>query len=116
MTRSPFAQASGAPHGDSRGLERFALGPLVCRRTYESRRRRIRQYERYYMVEVERFEPEMSDAVEARTVDLLRWWSLAELGTTQEEVIPGSLAAIVASFMKDGAPAGELEIDLVVES
>jgi 8-oxo-dGTP pyrophosphatase MutT (NUDIX family) len=97
------------------GLERFTLGPLVYRRTYESGRRAIRQHERYYVVAVERFDPVMSDPVEARTVDALRWWPLAELETTREEVIPPSLAAIVARFIREGAPVGEIEVELKVE-
>ncbi|HMJ03966.1 MAG TPA: NUDIX domain-containing protein, partial [Conexibacter sp.] len=63
------------------GLERFVLGPLVWRRqhTFNWLGRRIHQREQYYVVQTERFTPRMSDPIEAKTIDQLRWWTAAEL-------------------------------------
>jgi len=99
------------------GLERFTLGPLIWRRqhTFNWLGRRIRQREQYYVVETERFAARMSDPVEAKTVDQLRWWSSAELHETRECLTPLSLAKIVASFVRDGAPAGELEVEMLID-
>ena len=99
------------------GLEQFTLGPLVWRRqhTFDWLGRRIRQREQYYVVETERFMPTMSDPIESKTVDQLRWWTTEELGDAKERLTPLSLAQIVARFVRDGAPNREIEVELLVD-
>ena len=63
------------------GLAAFDIGPLVWRRqhTFNWDGRRICQREHYHIVDVDRFEPQMSDQREARTLDQFRWWRIGEL-------------------------------------
>jgi 8-oxo-dGTP pyrophosphatase MutT (NUDIX family) len=58
------------------GLDAFAMGPLVWRRehTCDWNDRRVCQREHCHIVEVERFEPCMSDRTEARSLDRFLWW------------------------------------------
>ncbi len=99
------------------GLTRFELGPLVWLRqhTFNWAGRRICQSERYHVVHVERFEPEMSDALEAHVLQSFRWCPLAELAALAEPVAPRSLHAIVASYLEQGAPPGPLELEVLVD-
>jgi 8-oxo-dGTP pyrophosphatase MutT (NUDIX family) len=70
--------------------------------------RRYRQSERFYLARVERWEVDTSGftAVELRSVDGHRWWSLAELRATSDRIYPASLADLVAGLV--GTPAGEV--------
>ena len=99
------------------GLTEFTLGPLVWRRqhTFNWAGRRILQRERYHVVEIEKFEATMNDPIEAKTIDLFRWWPVAELSTTAEKLTPLSLARIMTSYLRDGAPAGPLEVEVLVD-
>jgi 8-oxo-dGTP pyrophosphatase MutT (NUDIX family) len=99
------------------GLERFELGPLVWRRqhTFDWAGRRMHQREQYYVVETERFSPRMSDLIEAKVIDQLRWWTSVELRETSERLTPLSLATIVTGFVRDGAPRGELDVETLID-
>jgi 8-oxo-dGTP pyrophosphatase MutT (NUDIX family) len=99
------------------GLADVRLGPLVWRRqhTFDWGRRRIRQREDYYVVHVDRFEPHMSDEVEARVLDRFQWWSVDALGRTDEDLTPTSLHDIVARYLRDGAPRGPLALEVLVD-
>lgn len=99
------------------GLEHFEIGPIVWRRqhTFNWGEQRVCQREQYHMVRIERFEPKMSDAVEAKILDQFRWWPVAELATLSERLIPLSLADIVRRYMTDGAPPGALEVEVLVD-
>lgn len=57
----------------------------------------------------------MSDPIEAKTVDLLRWWSLTELTETNEQLTPLSLATIVTDFVRDGAPPAAIDLEMLVD-
>ena len=83
------------------GLRQFDVGPLVWLRqhTFNWGGERIRQSERYYIVQVERFEPKMSDAVEAQVLQQFRWWSMPELMKAEERLTPLSLATIVSGLV-----------------
>jgi 8-oxo-dGTP pyrophosphatase MutT (NUDIX family) len=89
------------------GLEEFAMGPLLWRRqhTFTWGEKRYCQRELYHAVHVPRFEPRMTDAVEARTLDQFRWWPLAELKRTHERLTPISLPHIVSDYLAAGPPA-----------
>jgi 8-oxo-dGTP pyrophosphatase MutT (NUDIX family) len=99
------------------GLEDFTVGPLVWRRqhTFNWAGRRIRQRERYLVVEVEKFVPQMLDPIESKVIDCLRWWSAPELSSTRECLTPLSLAEIVARYIRDGAPREPLDIEVLVD-
>jgi 8-oxo-dGTP diphosphatase len=88
------------------GLVDFRIGALVWRRhhTFDWGIRRISQREEYRIVEVERFEPVMTDEVEARTVVEHRWWPVSELHHAPEPLTPLSLSAILSRYLSDGAP------------
>jgi 8-oxo-dGTP pyrophosphatase MutT (NUDIX family) len=99
------------------GLERFEVGPLLWLRqhTFDFDGRRICQNERYYLVQVPRFEPSMTDAVEARVLQEFRWWQLAELAATRESISPISLASIVSNYLALGAPSEPLALEVLVD-
>jgi 8-oxo-dGTP pyrophosphatase MutT (NUDIX family) len=99
------------------GLETFDVGPLVWRRqhTFDWAGRRILQRERYHVIEVEKFVPRMTDPIESKTVDCFRWWSQHELSSTRECLTPLSLADIVASYIRDGAPREPLDVEVLVD-
>jgi hypothetical protein len=99
------------------GLSRFALGPLLHRRqhTFNWVGRRLCQRERLYAVHAERFDPRMSDLVEATVLQHFRWWRMDELSSTREDLTPRSLAAIVARYVRDGAPREPLEVEVLVD-
>lgn len=96
------------------GLLRFDVGPLVWLRqhTFDWGGQRIRQSERYYIVQADRFEPKMSDAVEALVLQQFRWWSLRELTNAEERLTPLSLATIVSEYLLRCPPNGPLEMEV----
>jgi 8-oxo-dGTP pyrophosphatase MutT (NUDIX family) len=99
------------------GLEDFSVGPLVWRRqhTFTWLGRRIRQRERYHVIEVDKFVPVMSDPIESKTIDCFRWWPEQDLSATHESLAPLSLSAIVTKYIRDGAPREPLEIEVLVD-
>ena len=42
----------------------------------------------------------MSDASEARYIDKLHWWSLADLARTEERIYPSDLSAILQLYLQ----------------
>jgi 8-oxo-dGTP pyrophosphatase MutT (NUDIX family) len=99
------------------GLEDFVLGPLVWRRqhTFNWGDLRMCQYEEFHIAHVERFEPRMSDAVEAKILDRFCWWPLDELTKINEPLVPTSLVEIVKHYLADGAPRETLALDEVID-
>src|SRR6266852_1722489 len=75
------------------GLLDFEIGPRVWRRhhTFDWGEKRISQREEYRIVRVQRFEPRISDPIEAEAIDCFRWWSAAALRNCEEELTPLSL-------------------------
>jgi 8-oxo-dGTP pyrophosphatase MutT (NUDIX family) len=96
-------------------LTRFDVGPLVWLRehTFNWDSQRIRQSEQYYVIRVDRFEPKMSDANEARVLQQFRWWHASELAQTEEQLTPLALAAIVSEYLKHGPPKAPLEVEVL---
>ena len=88
------------------GLEGFAVGPVLWRRhhTFSWGERRISQREEFRVVHADRFDPVMTDAVEAEMLDVFRWWRAADLAGATERLAPPSLALIVARYLAGGAP------------
>ncbi len=99
------------------GLAEFQLGPMLLRRdhTFNWQGRRVRQRERLYLVETMRFEPRMSDVVEARVTAGFRWWRLDELRATGESVTPRHLAAIIEGWLRAGKTGDENEPDVRID-
>jgi 8-oxo-dGTP pyrophosphatase MutT (NUDIX family) len=99
------------------GLMAFETGPVVWRRhhTFNWGERRISQREEYRVVHLDRFEPLMTDVVEAESLECFRWWPLADLETTEERLTPLSLAAILRRYLSDGAPAELPEEEVLVD-
>ena len=99
------------------GLEQFEIGPLVWRRqhTFNWGEKRICQREQYHIVQVARFEPQMSDPVEAKILDRFRWWPVAELAHAHERLTPDQLAAIVARYLAHGPPSTPPEPEVLVD-
>lgn len=97
------------------GLTELELGPVVWRRqhTFTFDGRRLCQRERYYVAHVPRFEPRMTDSIEARVVRAFRWWPVSELASAKERLTPLSLARIVSGYLEHGPPLGPLEVELV---
>jgi 8-oxo-dGTP pyrophosphatase MutT (NUDIX family) len=84
----------------------FEAGPVVWRRhhTFNWGERRLSQREQYRVVHVDRFDPVMSDEVEAKVFQAFRWWPIAALARTSERVTPRALAAILNAYLSGGAP------------
>jgi len=99
------------------GLASFELGPLVWRRrhTFNFSGKRLCQTEGYHIVQVEKFEPVISDPVEMQVFQKFHWWSLSEMKSSNERVTPLSLVKIIEDFLKYGAPRGELELEVLVD-
>lgn len=77
--------------------------------------KRICQIEQYHIVDVDHFEPFMSDAVEAKSLDQFRWWPVADLEHSTERLPPLSLADIVAHNLREGAGQAVLEVEVLID-
>lgn len=99
------------------GLRPDRIGPLVWRRqhTVTMHARRWCQSEDYFLIPTSRFTPVMRDAAEARRVLDMRWWPLAELFATDQDLTPRAIATIVEDYLRDGPPQGPLDIEVVVD-
>jgi 8-oxo-dGTP pyrophosphatase MutT (NUDIX family) len=99
------------------GLKNFTMGPVLWRRqhTFNWGGRRFRQREQFHAVHLPRFQPRISDAVEAKTLDRFHWWPLPELKRTSERLTPHSLARIVAQYLTQGPPPVLPEVEIVVD-
>jgi 8-oxo-dGTP pyrophosphatase MutT (NUDIX family) len=99
------------------GLTDFEAGPVVWRRhhTFDWGDRRISQHEEYRVVHIDRFEPVMSDPVEAEVLECFRWWPIEDLASAAERFTPLSLAAILRRYLLDGAPATPPEVEVLVD-
>jgi 8-oxo-dGTP pyrophosphatase MutT (NUDIX family) len=112
-----FEQALRRELEEELGLQAFEIGPLVWRRqhTFHWDGRRICQREHYHIVEVDRFEPRMSDRREAATLDRFRWWRASELAHATERLTPLTLADIVARYLALGPPSDPPEWEVLVD-
>jgi double-stranded uracil-DNA glycosylase len=79
------------------GLEGFEIGPLIHEREVNIpwERRLLHQFERFYVVRVDRHEPAPTIDMGAEGVTEVRWWTLAELDDPPEEVVPRDLPQLV---------------------
>jgi len=90
------------------------LGDPVWRRVVEFGflGRRYRQSEVFFLLEVDRFAVDTGghSAIEREAVLGHRWWPLADLAASAETVYPSSLAAELATLLRDGRPESPVEV------
>ncbi len=79
------------------GLEVVEPGPVVFERehTFPWDRRIIHQQERFYLVRIDAHEAAPTIDLRPEGVTELRWWTLADLDRTDEEIVPPGLAGLV---------------------
>jgi TDG/mug DNA glycosylase family protein len=82
------------------GLDGFELGPQLFERTHVIpwNERLVGQHERFYLVRVDRHDVAPTIDLEPENVVDHRWWTLAELETTTEQVAPDELPALVRAL------------------
>jgi 8-oxo-dGTP pyrophosphatase MutT (NUDIX family) len=99
------------------GLTEFEIGPAVWRRhhTFNWNGRRISQREEFRIVHADRFEPVMTDPVEAEAFQRFHWWPLADIAATPENLTPRSLHAILERYLRDGPPNPLPEVEVRVD-
>lgn len=99
------------------GLADFEAGPVVWRRhhTFNWGNRRISQREEFRVVHLDRFEPVMSDTVEAQSMECFRWWRVADLPGSEERLTPLALGDLLQRYLRDGPPAEPPDEEVLVD-
>ena len=88
------------------GLVDFELGPALWTREHTFVwRRPVRQSERYYLVRIDRREPQPSVDLAAEDVAEVRWWTLEALAAADVALAPGRLVLLLRDVIDAGAPA-----------
>jgi 8-oxo-dGTP pyrophosphatase MutT (NUDIX family) len=82
------------------------VGPYVWTRVhaFDWGEHFIRQIERYYVVRVEGCDVTPQLDLAAENVHELRWWTLGELESTEEDFAPRRLAALLRDLLDHGPP------------
>jgi 8-oxo-dGTP pyrophosphatase MutT (NUDIX family) len=97
------------------GVDEFKLGPCVWERTATSQfsTRWIQFVERYFVAWVPHAEviAENREAAELTFLQEHRWFSLEELRTHPERVVPGQLAALVEPILRGELPIEPLAVE-----
>jgi TDG/mug DNA glycosylase family protein len=83
------------------GLEGVAIGPVVHARelVFPWAARLLAQHERFRVVRVDRHDPAPTIDVSVEGLTETRWWTLAELEATADEVAPPDLAQLVRTLI-----------------
>ena len=96
------------------GLRDLELGPELWRRrsSFHHDGVEIEQRERWFLARVAPFEPDLRGLNAAQTGDLAawRWWTLDELSTTADRLVPSDLAARLRHLVEHGPPAKPLDL------
>ena len=96
------------------GLDLRNLGPWIWTRehTFRFEGRLYRQKERYFLAEVPAFQPnpQLPSPEEASVLRGLRWWTLAELEDTADEMAPADLPALARNLVENGPPPEPIEV------
>lgn len=103
-----WLQAAAREIVEETGITDFELGPIVWRREGVLNIPDPRLFdERYIVARCEGAEPNRDgwDALERDQIDDIRWWTLAELASTQETVFPGGLASLLPDVLTGVYPA-----------
>ena len=96
------------------GLRLRELGPWIWSREHVFRfeGRLYRQKERYFLAEVPAFRPDpgLLSPEEAGVLRGLRWWTLAGLEETADEMAPADLPALARNLVENGPPSEPIEV------
>jgi hypothetical protein len=70
--------------------------------------------EQWFLARVESLTVDTSGFTEDEKHDMLepRWWSVAQLRSTQDRLVPTNLADLLESILRDGAPAEPLTLSM----
>jgi TDG/mug DNA glycosylase family protein len=93
------------------GLASFELGPEIWTRehTFAWMRRILRARERIHLVRVGDHEPVPTIDLRAESVHDVRWWTLAELEASEEQLVPDRLPQLVRELLEHGPPARPID-------
>jgi double-stranded uracil-DNA glycosylase len=96
------------------GLREFELGPEIWTRehTFAWYGRIYRQRERIHFVRVDGHEPAPTIDLAAEHVHDVRWWTLAELESTDEELVPRTFAARFRELLEHGPPSAPIDVGI----
>ncbi|HKB19827.1 MAG TPA: NUDIX domain-containing protein [Gaiellaceae bacterium] len=94
------------------GLDDFDLGQEIWAREHIFAWRGAihRQQERIWLVEIPRHEPSPRVDLAAELVVDVRWWTLDELETAAETLVPERLPRLLRDLRENGAPAEPLDV------
>jgi double-stranded uracil-DNA glycosylase len=96
------------------GLAEFELGPEIWTRdhTYAWYGLIYRQRERIHLVRVDEHEPAPTIDLAAEHVYEVRWWTLAELEATEQELVPRSLPQRLRELLEHGPTAEPIDVGM----
>lgn len=96
------------------GLADADIGPEIWRRvhTFAWDGRLLAQRERIYIVRVDAHQPAPTVDLAAEHVHETRWWTLAELDATSEELVPRTLPERLRDLIEDGPPTGPVDVGI----
>jgi TDG/mug DNA glycosylase family protein len=96
------------------GLLEFELGPEIWTRdhTFAWFGRIYRQRERIHLVRVGEHEPAPTIDLAAEHVHDVRWWTLAELEATSDELVPRTLPARLRELLEHGSPPAPVDVGI----
>jgi ADP-ribose pyrophosphatase YjhB (NUDIX family) len=99
------------------GLVACDVGPVLWRRrsTFNWGAWRVTQSEDYHVIHAPKFEPVMSDPLEAEITEAFRWWPVSALGEAKERVVPTSLASILERYLAGGPPSAPPDVEVVID-
>jgi TDG/mug DNA glycosylase family protein len=94
------------------GLAEFELGPEIWTRehVFAWMGRILRARERIYLVRVEEHEPVPAVDLTAEAVHEVRWWTLDELESTSETLVPLRLSAFLRELLAQGPPQEPIDV------
>jgi ADP-ribose pyrophosphatase YjhB (NUDIX family) len=94
------------------GLTEFDLGPEIWTRqpVFAWMGRILRAPERIYLVRVDEHEPIPSVDLRAEAVHEVRWWTLDELESTSETLVPLRLPHFLRELLAHGPPPEPIDV------
>ncbi len=104
-----YEQAVRRELAEEAGITSFELGPWVWERehVFEWLGALLRQHERFFVVRVNSPEvrPGLSEELlRAEGLDGSRWWTVDEIGRSDENFAPRALASLLRAFAEEGPP------------
>lgn len=98
------------------GLANVPLGPEIWRRRHIFTWRGIKwdQRERWFLAQVAHFEPSGAAMTETEKAEITacRWWTLEEMESTTDELVPRDLAARLRTLLAEGPPLTPVDIGI----